>query len=225
MIEQIKQTPSAGRLRALPVLPVLRPDFCGQEAADKAVSFLERDRPDLLLELLAEEGRYRTDLYAERAWEAADAAVEAGAGVPATPLGRLGFALELSRRLRAAYGMAEMFCAGRPLAARPGDPLPPLPALGIGDGTRRRAGLTQEQADRLLQQAYAARPELWFALAEECRYDLPMQATADILALFEHLAAAEPGAARNSWTAGELRLEALRRLYKLCALDDKAERH
>jgi hypothetical protein len=207
-------------LTSLPKLQPRRTTFCNQHVMDACVAYIERARQDLLYELLREEGAHHTHEYYEVAWKIVAELAEANYAVPDEPVGKLDLAIEISRRLRAANGMDEFPVQGRPLAADP-ENLPPFISLPIDEGTARRGKLTQEQVDRILARTYQQRPELWFALAEEYRNDLLMSATSDFLLLMGQIVAAEFPENERLWKPGELRLEAVRRIYEMCRFGER----
>jgi hypothetical protein len=206
-------------LSPLPKLPARRTTFCSQVAVDACTAYLERTRQDLLYNLYREEGVQHTHLYYETAWTILQELEKANFVVPEEAVGKLDLAIEISRRLRAANGMPEFPVQGRPLAADP-ENLPPLINLPLDDYTLKRGALTQEQADRILAKTYKERPALWFAMAEEYRNDLLMSATAEFMALMEQVVIAEFPEDKQLWAPGDLRTEAVRRIYKMCGIEE-----
>lgn len=164
-------------LLPLPDLPVRRETFCTQGVVDQATHYLVRQHPELMKRMRLEDFAGTDTDLSDAAWgllEALDAnAAEIGLAVPINPVGRLDLACEISRRLRSAYGRRDRKARGKPLAET-ADQLPPLCSLQLDERPKRR--LTQEQVDILLQASYAAHPELWFAVAEEYRIDLRLDA-------------------------------------------------
>ena len=205
-------------LPELPELPVLRETFCTQEIMDEATSFLEENNPGLLLELRAEECSRRTQAFMNVAYEILEYLEEAGADLPETPLGQVDLIFELSRRIRAACNLPGIAPRGRPLAEGPGKPLPPLARTDI-DAASKRAGITQDMADRVLQAAYEKRPDIWYGVSEEYRREIRLFATVELRELLRGVIAAEYPAMADPLVVGEFFLEAIRRIYKMCGID------
>ena len=209
-------------LLPLPDLPVQRETYCGQSAVNQVTHFLVRHRPELLDRLLLEDfGGTNSDL-SDAAWELLDELQPHAAelGVPTIPLGRLDLVCELSRRLRSAYGRKDRRARGRALSEDPRQ-LPPLCPLEIRSDTQRR--LTQAQVDAVLLVEYAARPDLWYAVAEEYRVDLRLDATSEFGSVLRaSLTDRVVGDADfNTWASWDLFHEALRRIIKMCGLDGR----
>ena len=218
-IEKSRENPAA--LHPLPGLKVLRDTWCSQQTADKAIDYLQAHHPALLQELLAEEEGRRSAAYLNVAHGILDALAEEGVELPATSLGKMDLMCELSRRLRKAYGLFEVPPRGKPLAAGPDQPLPKLPRLAISEGAARRGKVTQEMADRILQSSYDEQPALWFALAEEYRHQMHLYAVdafREVLARL--LAGAVDKDQRNVFTENELFIEAVRRIYAMCGIEE-----
>ena len=203
----------------LPRLKVVRDTWCSQQLADNAADFLQAHKPDLIQELAAEERGERLSEYFNVVYEILDALNEAGQALPATMLGKVDLACELSRRVRNAYGYAELKPKGHPLASGPDQPLPPMVNVPIDEGTARRGNLTQDAVDKILAQTYQRRPDLWYALAEEYRHQMRLFAVDEFQQLLADVAGAEFGDKRNNWAEGELYLEAVRRLHRMCGID------
>lgn len=221
MREHSKDQPSdSTALHPLPVLPVLRGAWCDQATTDAAISFLEKNKSELLLELLAEENGPRLSSYLNIAYEALEEVEAGGAALPATGLGKIDLIYELSRRLRRAYGLVDVPPLGTPFAAGPDKPLPPLVRLAVSEGAARRGDVTQEMADHALQVTYERRPDLWYALAEEYRLQMRLFAVDEFRALLQKVLDEEYGPRKNNWTDGELFMEAVRRIYKMCGIEE-----
>ena len=206
------------QFRRLPELEVRRGIYCSQQVTDRAIDFLQANNPELIQELLVEEGAQRAWPYFNVAYEVIDYLTEAGVEVPTTSLGKMDLISELSRRLRKAYGFAEVEPRGKPLAAGPDHPLPPLINLEIDEASIRRGGLTQAITDTLLQMAYDKRPDLWYAVAEEYRFLVLPYAIEEFRALLKQIAEAESIPTANHWTMSELTSEAARRIYAMCEI-------
>jgi hypothetical protein len=217
-IEKSRENPVA--LRALPVLKVLRDTWCSQQTADAAIDYLQAHYPALLQELLVEEEGSRSAAYLNAAYGILDTLSEDNVELPAAPLGKMDLMCELSRRLRKAYGFFDVPPRGRPLAAGPDQPLPKLPGLPVSEGSARRGKVTQEMADRVLQSCYDKHPALWFALAEEYRNQMPLYAVDEFRDVLARLVSAEDEDKRNVFTENELFIEAVRRIYVLCGIEE-----
>ncbi|TAL27083.1 MAG: hypothetical protein EPN97_18160 [Alphaproteobacteria bacterium] len=215
-IEKPRENPEP--IRPLPRLKVLRDTWCNQDTADRAADYLQQNNPDLIRELLLEEGAERNNEYFNLAYETIDYLAEAGIGVPDTLLGKLDLACELSRRIRKANGKTDFVPRGKPLGEGPDKPLPSMPALEISEGAARRGNVTQELADKILKHAYEARPDLWYATAEEYRHLICIYATEEFRKLINDLVAAEFGDTKNMWTPGEMFSEGIRRIYSMCGI-------
>lgn len=214
-IEKPRENPEP--LQPLPRLKVLRDTWCSQDTADRAADYLQANNPGLIREILLEEGAERNSEYFNLAYEVVDYLTEAGLDVPATLLGKLDLACELSRRIRKANGKSALTPRGKPLAEGPGK-MPPLSALPISEGAARRGNVTQELADKILNKAYVAQPDLWYAVAEEYRHLICIYATDEFRKLINELVAAEFGETKNMWTASEMFSEGIRRIYHMCEI-------
>lgn len=206
-------------VQPLPHLPVARDAWCPQADADRAIDFLQANNPELIAEILLEEGASRSSEYFNVSYEALDYLSEAGQPVPATLLGKLDLAYELSRRIRKANGMSDLKLRGTQAGQGPDKPAP-LPSLAISDGAAKRGNVTQELADRILKLSYDQRPDLWFAASEEYRHDICIYATDELRETLRKIVDAEFGPTKTNWTAGEIYIEAVRRIYKMCGIDE-----
>jgi hypothetical protein len=207
-------------LLPLPELPVRRETYCGQATVNQVTHYLVQYRPELLDRMLLEDLSGTNTGFSEAAWELLDELQPQAAelGVPTTPLGRLDLVCELSRRLRRAYGRKDRRTRGRALSENP-QRLPPLCAFVAGPDIKK--WLTQTQVDDVLTAEYAARPELWYAVAEEYRVDLRLDATSELQGILR--AALLDRVAGNAEVGGrawfELFHEAIQRIIKMCGLD------
>lgn len=217
-IEKPRENPEP--LQPLPRLKVLRDTWCSQDTVDRAADYLQQNNPDLIRELLLEEDGPRAPAFFNIVYEILDYLAEEGVELPAMPLGKMDLACELSRRLRKANGLFDVPPRGKPLAAGPDQPLPPLLKLAIDEDAARRGTLTQELTDRVLQIAYEKQPALWYALAEEYRNHMRLYATDEFPALLAQLMTTEYGDKKSVWTEGELYTEAVRRIYEMCGIKD-----
>lgn len=160
------------KLNPLPVLPVLREEYCSQEFADEAIAYLEQSFADRLLLLRDEEQVTRLNNYYKRLSSAVEPILPGRAPVgiqlPTSQLGFVDLANELSRRLRYAYGLPSVRKQGISLASSLNGPFPILESISISDETRN-AGFDQRTIDALLSESYRNRPDLWFNLSEACR--------------------------------------------------------
>ena len=203
----------------LPHLPVLRGTWCPQADTDRAIDFLQANNPELIAEMLVEEGASRSSDYFNVAFEVLDYLSEAGQPVPATLLGKLDLAYELSRRIRKANGLSEFRLRGTQAGEGPDKPAP-LPSLAVSEGATKRGNVTQELADKILKLSYDQRPDLWFAASEEYRHDICIYATDELRETLRKIVDDAFGPTRNNWTAGEIFIEAVRRIYKMCGIDE-----
>jgi hypothetical protein len=127
---------------------------------------------------------------------------------------------ELTRRVRSAYGYPESAePRGQPLAAGPDQPLPPLVHLELAECTRRSNHVTQDLVDRVLRIAYERRPDLWFAVAEEHRYVVILDATDQFRQLLRQVLVAEFGDEDSMWRSMDLYYEGLMRVYRMCGIE------
>jgi len=195
-------------------LPVLREDYCSQQVADFAIRYLLTNRPDLVSELLLEEHGRQHD-YTEAAWDILEYLEQQQVEVPKTLLGRMDLISELSRRLCRAYGRPDPLPRGHSIA----QPMPGLPHLEMCEHVRRWAHVTQELVDAILQRIYDHRPDLWFAVAEEYRYLVLLDATTEFGRLIEDIASNEFPEQWNMWTMMDVRLEGVRRMYFMCGVE------
>ncbi|MEZ0223671.1 MAG: hypothetical protein ACAH83_03895 [Alphaproteobacteria bacterium] len=215
-IEKQRENPEP--IQPLPRLKVLRDTWCDQDTVDRAADYLQANNPDLIREILLEEGAERNSEYFNLAYEVVDYLAMAGVADPATPLGKLDLACEISRRIRKANGKSELTPRGKPLAAGPNVPLPPLAPLAVSEGAQHRGNVTQEMADKVFGIAYKQRPDLWWAFAEEYRHLMCLYAVDEMRALIGKILKEEYGPMKDGWTEGELYIEAVRRVYKMCEI-------
>jgi hypothetical protein len=204
---------------SLPDLKVIREDYCSQKVVDNALGFLEALSPDLIQKLMLEE-HWRRQPYSNAAWAVLEYLSEQHVEIPSTLLGRMDLIAELTRRGRSAEGLPEIEPRGRPLAAGPDQPLPPLVPLELSEHTKKSGHISQEAVDRLLQAAYARRPDLWFAVAEENRYEVHLDATDQFRAVLRDIVNAEFTGEDNMWVAMDLYHEAVLRIYRMCGIED-----
>jgi len=195
-------------------IPVVRETYCSQQVADKAIRHVLTSKPDLVYELLMEEHGRQHD-YSEAAWDILEYLEQEHVEVPTTYLGRMDLISELSRRLCRAYGRPDPLPRGHAIA----QPMPPLPRLELCEHTRKYAHVTQELVDGILQRIYERRPDLWFAVAEEYRYYVLLDATTEFGRMIEEIASTEFPEQRNLWTMMDVRLEGVRRMYQMCGIE------
>jgi len=203
----------------LPELRVLREDYCSQQVADNAITFLQNRSPDLVDDLMLVE-HWRRQPYSNAAWAILEYFAEQHVDIPATLLGRMDLIAELTRRGRSANDLPEIEPRGRPLAAGSDQPLPPLVQMELSGHTKEFRHVTQEAADRILQTAYERRPDLWFAVAEENRHDVLLDATDQFRALLRQIVDSEFTGENNMWVAMDLYHEGLLRIYRMCGIED-----
>ncbi len=215
-----KQRENAEADLPLPRLTPLRETWCSQQQVDAACDFLSRQKPEMIRQFVQHEDAERLSEYFDFAYEILDTLAEGGVDVPPTQLGKIDLMCELSRRICQAYGLPEFPPRGQPLAAGPDQPLPPLAKLNIDPGGASRGNFTQEMADSVLAKAYADRPDLWYLLAEEHRHDMRLFAGDEMRALLGRDAQQSFPDKWNDWTPNELFIEALRRIDKMCGIDE-----
>lgn len=163
----------------LPELMPLRADYCSRKILDNAVQSLRQQRPELLRELAGFE--LSDDIVAARRGnhiKICDLILDfletqpRGGGqdvYPETPLGRLDLLFEITRRLRAALHLAAIDPIGKPLAEQRNGDYPALPDIAVATPRLPAEAVTQELADGIIGQLYAAEPALFFDCAEATR--------------------------------------------------------
>jgi len=126
---------------------------------------------------------------------------------------------EIDRRIHRALGVPEIEVVKYPIAPTPQGPFPSLidiPVLTLKTGQSRH-GVTQEQADRLTRVLYeklkAEQPEVIFASVELVRMGMISgEPTWKMFHAAQNVVAAEDG-----MFSGDVRLELMRRLFKMIA--------
>jgi len=166
-------------LPELPDLAPLREDYCSRKILDAAIERLLSERPELLRELAGfESGGDIVTARRGNHTKICDLILDfleaqpRGAGqdvYPAIALGRLDLLFEITRRIRAALNLAAVEPIGRPLAEKREGDYPALPAADVERLKLPTEAVTQEMADGILEQLYAAQPDLFFDCAEATR--------------------------------------------------------
>lgn len=219
----MKEQPSKS-LAALPPLPelkILRTTYCSQDMADNAIKFIQWKNPDLLNQMSVLEKTPRNHNFFQAVEKIVLFLKESDEGqleIPSSILGMLDLMHELSRRIRKAHDLPEIELRGCSLIERLGVSLPPMPNTKLQDSSIQ-SGLTQEDADKVLQYMYKSKPELFFYLAEEMRHQMALAETEGTFRLFlkdtldRDLSVSLPFLAR-----GCLLMEARCRLRKMCEI-------
>ena len=149
----------------LPRLKVLREDYCSQEVTDLAIGWLETHRPDLIENLMLYE-HWRQQDYREAAWDILEFLTEQKIPIPTTLIGRMDLVAELTRRGRSAAGLPEIAPSGKPLAARPDEPLPSLADLEDLRAFEAEDHLYAEWPTRCCKSPMTGVPTYWITAAE-----------------------------------------------------------
>jgi hypothetical protein len=198
----------------LPEIKVLREDYCGQEMTDYAIDFVQWRRPDLIEKLMDVE-HWRQQDYSEAAWDILEYLTEEKVDIPTTLVGRLDLIAEFTRRGRMAWGLPEVPPSGHAITSEPGQP---PPALEITEHTTKFNHVSQEMADHVLHIAYETRPDIWFATAEEQRYEICLDATCQFQTLLREILDAEYPGKSSMWPSMYMYDEGVQRMYRMCGI-------
>lgn len=163
-------------------LPVYRDTYLSQERTDELCRLLWQQRPDLIRALVAREEVVPQDrtMFARvtsRITEYFREEEKAGRIDAISLTGMVDLIYEIDRRVRKSLGLPAIPVRWKPIAPGPDGPFPPWPDKPIHRvNGRAHVGMTQEKADRLTPQIYAAlikeSPEAIFAQAENERRHL-----------------------------------------------------
>lgn len=166
-------TDSSVTLPPLPELQVIRETWCSQAATDAVLSYLWRHAPHLVQRQLKLEHLNYDQTYLMELSHIIDFFTKVAAkevDVPTTHLGMLDLLFELSRRLRVAASLPEWHIRGKPLSDGPQDQMPKMPVMPIHSAAESSPFfITQNQTDRIIEDAYKLRPDLFYDLAEALR--------------------------------------------------------
>ena len=221
-----KESPDAQpALLPLPELPMRRETYCSQKMADYAIGVLWKKSAETLREMIGEESSARYYEYRNACWGVIEFLRYTGlyeGPLPDGHLGMLDLMCELSRRIRMAYAMTELLPAGKPLADGPYGSFPPLMRLETRDAVQSASGgnITQHIADQALLFSYERRMDLWFAVAEEHRNQMFVGAADEFRGVLRRIVEDKFPDANLPERASRLYMEGLRRLYRMCELED-----
>ena len=160
------------KLKPLPILSVVREDYCSQEATNKIVSYLEGCAQDKLYSCMYEESSaldLRNKPYSNLIYyviEHKDLLL-----FDASDIALVDLSYEVSRRIRVAYNMPEVKIVGKPLTDHIDGIYPPLLKMEINTEVIWK-GLTQDLANRVLEIFYGQNKALCFSIGEAYRRNL-----------------------------------------------------
>ncbi len=154
-------------------LPVLQQQYCDQKTTDNALAYVWKNRPELIGKLAEYEDNF-DQFYLKEMRRVVDFLVGHAVKeikLPSNYLGWLDLVFEISRRLRVSLCLPEWPVQGRPLIDGAASVLSPLPSVPIHTmpGKNDYLGLTQEIADRVIDEAYRRVPSRFYELAENIR--------------------------------------------------------
>lgn len=204
-------------------MEVLRNTYCSQELTDEVIEYLEEHNPESLLKLLDGEQGVRYVEFSNAINCIADIIINDVSKVTSIPndhLGLIDLLFEVSRRIRKAYDLAEVIPQGHPLTSGIDGVYLPLPIVEISEYAKKD-GFTQEMVDKVLQESYMQKPDLWFALAEGSRSYIPIDAlkielNENLHGLSQKFFAIEITSLNADWYYKE----AVARVWKLCGISN-----
>lgn len=208
-------------LKPLPCLLVRRAEYCDQVTTDMTIDYLCQNARDDMLRFVQEERNRAEGDEAEYSkylsildYTLLEKLESGEIEEPRTMIGRLDVMYELRRRVCVAYDIPEPETRqGTSLAETIDGPYPPLQKQGIKKIDFERWGLSEQEAEEILQKAYEMRPDLFFVLGEEIRnYYLSLgEAGVELLNLFQVIREDI-----SSMAKGKLLREVQLRLFRMC---------
>jgi hypothetical protein len=141
--------------------------------------------------------------------------------LPNTNLGMTDLVFELSRRMRKIRDIPEYKIRGKPFAESRNGVMPELPRLPVrlSKSGQPINGVTQEIADRIIDEAYKLHPDLFYDFSEEIRHGFGLgKVFHELKLLFRQLSL--PTENLDNFSCSAIGGEVNRRIRRVCGISE-----